>query len=484
MKPKVVLVVCDGLRPDRIDPVRTPALWRLRREGAWYPNSRTVFPSETRVAAASLVTGARPGEHGLLANDFYDPEIFPDRPVATAKAEDLARVARVRGRLLARPTLAERLAQAGMRYAVASTASEGTSRILATGAQPPGGFVWSVHPSVATPPAARAEVEDRFGPLPAPSFPNTSIVEYAARVFTEYVLPLADPDLAIFWSTEPDSTYHYCGIGSPQSAMAEAAADRAVASILEWRERSGEAQRIQVVVTSDHGHITGTERLDVASKLRQGRWPVASGIPGAGEIVVVPGAATFVYASARAARMEKELIRWLKDQPWFGAAFARDGTAGTATIESLGLGHQSQPDLIFTLRHSDGVDALGIPGTGCYDADLLIGAGVHGGLHPRELANVLILSGSAIRSGVTISGPAGLLDLAPTILALLGLQTGETAGRVLREALCNEQADAVETRSEMLLPAASSGAGGLLRSRHGSAIYLDGLAVVSRIESR
>lgn len=473
MTPRFIIIVCDGLRPDRIDPVRTPALWRLRREGVWYPNSRTVFPSETRVAAASLVTGARPGEHGLIANDFYDPTIFPDRAIATASAADLAEIARVRGRLLSRLTLAERLAQAGCRYAVVSTASPGTSRILAEGAAPPHGFVWSVHPTIAAPMSAVAVVEARFGKLPTHAIPRSATIDYAARMFTDYVLPEIDPDVAIFWSGEPDSTYHQCGVGSPEAALAETAADDVVARVLEWRSRSGEEERTQIIVTSDHGHITGIERLDIAAALRDGGWRVAERLPIAEELVVVPGAATFVYALRADARRESDLLRWLADQPWFGAAFTRRG--GEATLDVLGITHPRQPDVVFTLRHGDQPDAAGVPGVCVFDADIPLGGGMHGGLHPRELSNVLILSGSTLRERTRIVAPAGLLDLVPTILELLALPTDGLSGRPLTEALRSGSLDESMIRFERLQPAASLRPSTLLRSRLGHASYLDGL---------
>lgn len=474
MRPRIIVVVCDGLRPDRIDPVRTPALWRLREEAIWFPNARTVFPSETRVAAASLVTGAWPGEHGLIANDFYDPSVFADRALATADAGDLDALARVRGRLLARLTLAERLARAGLRYAAVSTASPGTSRILATGAEPPNGFVWTIHPQIATPGDASAEIERLFGPPPAHAIPRGATIDYAARVFTDYVLPRIDPDLAIFWSGEPDSTYHYRGVGSPEGAQAETAADAVVARVLDWRAAAGEAERTQIIVTSDHGHVSGTEKLDVVACLRDGGWPVAAAKPREGDLVVVPGAASFVYGVDAGSRLEQDLLSWLAGQSWFGAAFTRRGAAGFASIDALGIAHGRQPDLVFTLRQSDEPDAVGVPGTCVYDANIPLGGGMHGGLHRRELANVLLLAGAAFGGAPRrIAAPAGLLDLVPTLLSLLGVPAAGTSGRVLTEALGAEGWAPV--RAERLAPAASRVPMGLVRSRLGTAIYLDGL---------
>jgi phosphonoacetate hydrolase len=474
MRLRVVIVVCDGLRPDRIDPVRTPALWRLREEAVCFARSRTVFPSETRVAAASLVTGAWPGAHGLLANDFYDPAVFPDRAIATANADDLAALVRARGRLLALPTLAERLARAGLRYAVVSTASAGTSRIIAAGAEPPHGFAWTIHRGIGTSSEAADEIERRFGSVPAHAIPRDATIDYAARVLTDHVLPRIDPDLAIFWSGEPDSTYHYRGVGSPEAAQAERAADAVVARVLAWREANGEVERTQVIVTSDHGHVSGTERLDVVEALRGGGWPIARGRPGDGEIFVVPGAASFVYGVAAGSHVERDMLGWLAEQPWFGAAFTRAGGTGIASIDALGISHPLQPDVVFTLRQSDEADPLGIEGVCVYDADIPLGGGMHGGLHPRELANVLILSGSAIGpSPRRLSVPAGLLDIAPTALSLLGVRVDDLGGRPLHQAAAT--GTWTGWRAERLAPAAARAAIGLVRARHGRAIYLEGL---------
>jgi hypothetical protein len=475
MKPRIVILVCDGLRPDRIDPVRMPALWRLRLEGVNFPHARTVFPSETRVAAASLVTGCLPGDHGLIANDFYDPRIFAARPVATASRVDLAELCRIRGRLLARETLSERLAARGIRYAVVSTASEGTSRILAEGTHAPLGFAWSPHPGIATGGAMDA-IATALGPAPAEGIPRVATVEYAARALTEYVLPEIDPDVAILWSGEPDSTYHRCGIGSAQAALAERAADDALARILEWRDRNGENDRLQILVVSDHGHVTGSERIDIARSIRAGGWPVAEGTPGARDIVVVPGAVSLVYGLPDGSRRAHEFIAWLSDQDWSDAVFTRRSIAGRATLADLGIGHPAAPDLVFTLRTDDAIAAGGLPGRCLYDSDLPSGAGTHGGLNRHEMANTLAIQGSMFRRDATSVLHAGLIDIAPTILDLLDIPATGLHGRCLREAYERKVPQVPDqTRHDILLPEASRHSTALARSHVGTTMYLDGL---------
>src|SRR3954466_16085560 len=49
-----LVFVWDGLRPDSITAADTPNLYRLRAEGVTFAHSHAVFPTVTRVNAASL----------------------------------------------------------------------------------------------------------------------------------------------------------------------------------------------------------------------------------------------------------------------------------------------------------------------------------------------------------------------------------------------------------------------------------------------
>ncbi|MFX8852472.1 alkaline phosphatase family protein, partial [Acinetobacter baumannii] len=72
-----LVVVLDGLRPDSITAEDTPTLYRLRTEGVWFENSHAVFPTVTRVNAASLGTGTYPARHGIMGNSIYVPAVDP-----------------------------------------------------------------------------------------------------------------------------------------------------------------------------------------------------------------------------------------------------------------------------------------------------------------------------------------------------------------------------------------------------------------------
>lgn len=70
---RTVLVVLDGLRPDAITRFDLPTLRGLVPRSASTLAARTVSPSVTNAAMASLLTGVRPAVHGLTCDRFRMP---------------------------------------------------------------------------------------------------------------------------------------------------------------------------------------------------------------------------------------------------------------------------------------------------------------------------------------------------------------------------------------------------------------------------
>jgi predicted AlkP superfamily pyrophosphatase or phosphodiesterase len=71
----LVVISIDGLRHDYLDDEThaIPTLRRLRDEGARARTVRSVWPSVTYPAHATLVTGATPARHGIVNNVVFDP---------------------------------------------------------------------------------------------------------------------------------------------------------------------------------------------------------------------------------------------------------------------------------------------------------------------------------------------------------------------------------------------------------------------------
>lgn len=435
MIPSSTLVVTfDGLRRDRATPALMPNLARFMEEGTDFALSRSVFPSETRVCISSLVTGCPPGEHGIVANEFIHRAVVQGRTFHTAKQADL-RAADAAGLLLDRPSLGERLAEAGKAMAVVSTGTPGATMLMHHKAAALGHFVFSAHGPAASVPAEAAEaVIRRFGPVPPGATPNTARLDYAVRVLTEHVYPALNPALAILWLSDPDSTSHRFGVLAPETAESQAGADCAFGAVLDWWRASPEDRRPEnILVMSDHGQITGREELDVAALLPDL----------AGELV--PGYVSSVHFRAPSPACRAALVERLVQTPWCGLVFTRGGDGrmgtvpGTFDLAAMGGGHARAADVVFTLAAADegagGPGADDSVGSCLFSRGIEAGGGIHGGVQRGELATVLAAAGPAFARARRTSLPCWLPDIAPTLLHVLGLPAGGMVGRVLSEGL-------------------------------------------------
>src|SRR5680860_703149 len=67
---RALIIVFDALRPEFVTPELMPNLHAFAARGVRYLNSRSTFPSETRVNQSAVTTGCYPRRHGVVANNF------------------------------------------------------------------------------------------------------------------------------------------------------------------------------------------------------------------------------------------------------------------------------------------------------------------------------------------------------------------------------------------------------------------------------
>ncbi|MGY2047343.1 alkaline phosphatase family protein [Methylobacterium sp. JK268] len=444
MADRVVVCVFDGLRPDVVTPDRMPHLTGFARQGTWFREARSVFPSMTRVATTSIATGAPPRVHGIVGNAFYFPQATTRHALDLSRRDDIA-LARdaTGGRFVTAATLGDALARAGKRMAVVHTGSAGSAYLINPGAHEEGHWTVSLldHAHSLTPDTLAA-VTARFGPLPPLRLPRLEQVDYAERVFREHVLEELRPDVALIWFNEPDMAFHYCTLGAPETGDALRAVDDAFGRLLAWIDSRPDAQRYAVVAASDHGQITMRGALPLCDLLagagHAARRAAERTLEGAslamtggnmGEIRILDGGAARLHAVAQ----------WLMEQDFTGMVFTRGGgdgegeVPGTFPLSAVDLDHARAPDLVFVLRSDDGPDRFGLPGNGVMaDCDVPVGGGMHGGLNRHELTTTLILRGAGLPPGRVDRRAAGIIDIAPTVLAALGLPPAATmTGRSL-----------------------------------------------------
>ena len=87
-QPRVVIISIDGLRGNVVNDINTPTLMAIARRGTYTLEARTVNPSETTPAHASMLSGFTPKLHGINW-DGYKPE----RSIAVPTLLSIARQA-------------------------------------------------------------------------------------------------------------------------------------------------------------------------------------------------------------------------------------------------------------------------------------------------------------------------------------------------------------------------------------------------------
>lgn len=460
-----LVFVVDGLRPDLIDAGSMPTLDALRSEGVAYLDAHAEVPPVTRINGASMVTGNRPGRHGLVGNEMYLPAVMEGRPFSTADAAHLQRLEDITDGVLDCPSLASLLADEGSSLVTVGSGSSGISYLLNTEAAAGRGVMINTdRPREGVPLARPAEVEQAivttFGQPPEKVRGSvyTETLAYATSVVCEYVLTDLRPDVAIVWLTEPDHSNHVFGPSDERSLAARRAADEAIGTILRRLDALGIRDEADVMVLSDHGfsEVSGTVDLEaelIRAGLKQDRT--------SSDVVVAASGCANLHVRNRHPEHIHALARFLQRQPWAGAIFTASRSPGTdtgpeptpgpdvlgwvdGTFSTALLGHVGnprEPDLVLSLPWSDGAPEGQIPGTSLALArrgnpDY---RGQHGNLSPHDIRSTLICSGPSFAAGRVVSIPGGNRDVAPTVLALAGGDPTALDGRVLDECLLGSE---------------------------------------------
>ena len=481
----VLIVSFDGLRPDLVSPALTPNLMRLRRQGVTLANHRTIYPSETRAAFPSLITGATPSRHGMVGNKYVDRAVKPARYIDTADAVLLRGLdVESGGKLYSAPSMGEILAACGRSLAVLATNTPGTTRLFHHKAEDFGHARISGHfREACTPDDLLAAIEARVGPLtsaPPKTEPDRIGQTWITSAFLDLVWPKYRPDVTILSYGEPDVTSHFHGTGVEATRSIIAHCDREFGRVLDWWEAEGRRAGVQIFAISDHGHITGHTRVSVADCL-QGAGFRPGVAPGPDvDVVVVPGQVGALYLASPDEAQVARLVAAITAEAWCGSVFTRakdevNGIAPGSLSNRLVFGdHVRAPDVAFSFRTDDTIDPFGLVGGTFYDNDRRSGLGLHGGLHPKELAALGVAAGTAFAKGCVSNLPSGICDVAPTILHLLDIVAPiRMSGRILYELLQPSSSPEIGIRPETFVSRVGSYTQVLRRLAVGDTTYIE-----------
>ena len=410
---RVILVVCDGLGRDWLGKGHTPFIDGCLRMGLRPADHRAVFPSVTRVSAASIATGCFPGSHGLYGNQVALMEHGRLVVSDVGLPGFVAHLRAVTGHALRRRTMADRLAAAGLRQVAYSNVSAGAAYFL-----DPEHSGWVLHRSGSYGPGGVA--------LQGADHLAISHDLDGDRVMTErfctQVVPDNDIAVGILWLANPDLTLHHQAVGGPEHLEALHVVDSLVEKTLGAVERARERADILVGLCSDHGHEA------IGDSIHVGRWLASKGLANEleqGRIAVASqGTAGLIYSTPDARAILLERIEEMAHEPWAGRILDVDD------LRALGLGG----DDALAAAVDTAPNARGIPGNRWLVADgekaPEIGCGHHGGIGPDETRPFLALMHPQVAPSV-IEHSTSLPDIAPTLLRFLGQPCDGMEGRSL-----------------------------------------------------
>lgn len=490
MKPSAHIVVIgfDGLRPDMVDAATAPCLAGLMQSAAVLERHRSVFPTETRTALASLMTGTSPAVHGIVSNTMMARALDQSVRIDTARLDDLHRLGRQTQGFTMPATLSDHLARAGLDYVALSTGREGTWRMLWWGAERHGHLAMNPrYPGLGTPRDQSADLARQVNELvEAENTDGSALPDALMDVFLTRIWPARKPAVSVLWFVEADSAGHYSGLGSSAQRAAIRRLDDQLAKLLDWRSHRPERGRIHIAVASDHGQIKAGAGVDLVTELRQAGFRAGPTLDGETDVALVPGRSPGLWLKDPSQPRLAEIVATLAEAPWCGPLFSAGSSEtgpfghvpGTFAHGLVQADHPLAPHLRVTFcaktREPHAKDAEGLPA----DLDgsgLDPGAGHHGGLHPKELDCLLVIDGEQVRPGRHDRAPSGLVDIVPTVLALLDLPVpAGLTGRVLSEILAAGSADPMAASHEQHDLTIGTRRHRLSRQRMGRHVYLDG----------
>lgn len=480
LRSRAILVVFDGLNTELVTPELMPNLCAFSEEGVRLTNHRPVFPSVTRLNAASMVTGCFPGTHGLHANLSLVPEFHPTE-LMDALEPQLTELRRRAGTVLFTPTLSHILAEHGLEYVAAGVGTSGQAFMHhPDGEDQPLGA--TIHTDYALPRHLYHHVVDRFGEWPEKQVPNSPRIERVTDVFLQYVLAERDPAMAMMWFSEPDSSEHATGPHSPETQESVRFADAQFGRLLAWLAATGRDAYTNVVVTCDHGQATIIEPVPLVELLAaEGFLPASE--PG-GVTVAANGGSALFYIDGRDTATADRLAAFLVQHEWAGPLVAADRHGpieGALPASLLGLEGPRTPDLLLSFAWKDEPNQHGTRGM-IWAAGGAAGRGTHGSMSPWEFCTYTAARGPAFRSGEVLDIPTGHPDLAPTFLRALGLPVPEhMQGRAIEEALATSdvltEAEVETFEAERALPSGTYRQRLTLGRMPGGAWHLTGASV-------
>ena len=386
-----------------------------------------------------------PGHSGILANSDYREELNFQSPVASEVLDTLRRGDLLaQGEYIAADTLAELIQDAGFHTYVA-----GTKAVTLIQDRAPRKTDTAAHSNSVTLgrgltlPRTTGEgfnkVNDDKAFPDTFTTPNVASDGWTTKALTKGLWKKGVPKYSLLWLSDPDVTQHAKSVGAPESVAAIEASDKHLGEVIKSLKEYGAYDKTDIFVVSDHGFSSTVRGVEIAEILRKAKINAMTKLenPERGDVLVVSlGGAAMLYVVDRDEAVVRRTVEFLQQCDFAGALFTRLGIEGTLPLSAVRYpmtGHG--PDVVISMRWFPERNEFNAPGL-IFATGGGKGGGTHGSLSAFDMRNTLVAAGPDLKRGFIDLVPSGNIDLAPTILDLLGIKPKKPMdGRVLREAL-------------------------------------------------
>jgi len=432
MHRSVVVVSIDGLSTVDLPYLESlPNFRELMGRGSLCREMRGIYPTQTYPLHASLITGCYPHLHGIHANTLFQPgRISPDwhwyRRFLRVPA--LYDVARQQGLKKTASLLWPGAARSRNRYVIPEikTTRRGQS------------FPWLLFTSGS--PLFMLHMGARYRAL-LKNLRYFHLDNFTAAV-ASHLIRKRKTNLLLLHLLDLDGTRHRYGFQAPETFRVLEDQDRRLGTLLAAARDSGVSEDTTFVVFGDHAYIDVHTRIRINAAFRKAGL-LEFGTKG---------------TAGRHSDEGSRLIRWeawanccegsaqigLRD-PEDRAIHGRLAAVFAELQDSGVVETVYTRDQVRQMKLEGPIDYLLEAKAGCYfvpeiEGEIVAPAeenfrAVHG-YHPDRpgYSSLFFAAGSGIRRGVEVDS-VPIVDLGPTLAALLGLQLPAAEGRVLREIL-------------------------------------------------
>jgi predicted AlkP superfamily pyrophosphatase or phosphodiesterase len=437
----VVLVVWDGMRPDFVTPETAPTLCQLARDGVTFAHHHPVYVSVTEVNGTALATGVYPGQSGVIGNNDFRPAIDPLKPIESDVLKAIRRGDEVLPQhFIAYPTVAEILHAHGLRTAI--TGAKPVALLHDRALRPDGDANANVFAGETLPADLKDKLYQALGRFPPAGTNKIKLDQWTTAALTGPLWQDGVPAYSLLWMAEPDFSQHRTAPGSPDALRGIKDDDDDLARLLQVLREKKALDSTDVIVVSDHGFSTVFQEVDVAATLNENGLHAFRRAPESGwtngDVMVVGNAgAVFCYVQGRDPREIEKAVHCLQAQDYLGVVFSRIPVEGAFPLADAHLDTAAPPDIVAVMRWKPDQNPFGAGVEICSDSHSYPpGHGTHGTLSPTDMHNIGFAAGPDFARGMTDALPSGNIDIAPTILWILGVTPErKMSGRVLTEAL-------------------------------------------------